>query len=237
MPVTALNWYNISIKAMTQKLFSIIAILFLALSANLFTANAQSEANDPEAKTVLENVQKKYKSLKTFKADFTLTMVNTDTKLNESQKGKIYVKGNKYRVETPEFERISDNVFIWTHYKQEKEVQITDLDPTAGELSPAQLFNFKLKDFKYVMRNGPGSSSSATTEVDLSPLKNNSQYYKIRLTINTKTNTIAKATIFERNGNRFHYELSNLQADLPLDDQFFGFDKSKYPGVEIVDLR
>jgi len=41
----------------------------------------------------------------------------------------------------------------------------------------------------------------------------------------------------ENGGNRYTYTVSNMKTNSPVADNQFLFDKSKYPGVEEVDLR
>ncbi len=214
-----------------------VFIFAFTLLSGLFSVqvDAQNEAFDPEAKLILDKVSKKFKSMKSFKADFTLKMENKDTKINETQKGKLYVKGDKYKIETTDLDRYSDGASIWTFLKSDKEVQITTVDPDSGEISPAQLLNIKPKDFKYILRSPANSDGLA--EVDITPLNTNAPFFKTRLTINTKTNMVTKAIVFERNGSRYTYTIQNSQTDKALEDKFFTFDKSKHVGIEIVDLR
>lgn len=216
----------------TIALFIALVLISGTIASPVF---AQSDAFDPEAKVILDKVAKKFKSLKSFKADFLLKMENTDSKINETQKGKLFLKGNSYKIETSELDRYCDGSSIWTYLKQDKEVQITSVDPESGEISPAQLLNINPKDFKYLLRSPANSAGLA--EVDITPLNSNSPFFKTRLTINTKTNMVTKAIVFERNGSRYTYTIQDPQTGQTIDNSFFVFDKSKHPGAEIVDLR
>lgn len=211
----------------------LLSLLFLLAPNRVF---AQKETNDPQAKQILDKTAQNYKTLKSVKADFTLRITNTDAKVNETQKGKLYLKGDKYKVETNDFERYCDGLSVWTFFKQEREVQINELDPEAGEISPSQLFNIQAKDYRYTLRNGT-IDSKGNTDIDLTPLNKNITFYKIRLTINTKTNLIKRAVVFEKNGTRYTYDIETFVGNQVFDNIFFTFDKSKHPGVDVVDLR
>ncbi|OWY21509.1 outer membrane lipoprotein carrier protein LolA [Sphingobacteriales bacterium UPWRP_1] len=197
---------------------------------------AQNDALDPQAKSILDKVARQYKSFKSVKAEFSLRITNPDAKVNEAQSGKLFLSNDKYKVETADFERYCDGASVWTFFKQEREVQINEVDPESGEISPAQLFNINSKDYKYTMRNG-SVDTKGNTEIDLTPLNRNIAFYKIRLTVNTKTNLIKKAVVFEKNGTRYTYEILNQTGAQPLESKFFIFDSAKHPGVEVVDLR
>jgi outer membrane lipoprotein-sorting protein len=49
--------------------------------------------------------------------------------------------------------------------------------------------------------------------------------------------TIFSTKVLENAGNRYTYTISTMKTNLPLADNIFIFDKSKFPGVEEVDLR
>ena len=85
----------------------IIPVFILALSCFGITAHAQ---NDPKAKAVLDGVSKKVKSLKSLKANFALNLTGgKGGKVNESKKGTVTLKGEKYHVEINGQEIICDS--------------------------------------------------------------------------------------------------------------------------------
>ena len=60
---------------------------------------------------------------------------------------------------------------------------------------------------------------------------------KVRLAIDKAAKTIQSATVFDKNGNRYTYEIKKFTPNVELNDAFFAFDTKKYPGIEVVDLR
>jgi len=45
------------------------------------------------------------------------------------------------------------------------------------------------------------------------------------------------AKVFDKNGNIYTYSIVKFTPNAAVTDDLFSFNKSKYPGVEIVDLR
>jgi len=60
---------------------------------------------------------------------------------------------------------------------------------------------------------------------------------KVRLYVDKVKNQIAKAQTFNKDGNTYILVLKSMKTNVELKDDYFKFDKSKYPGVEINDMR
>jgi len=71
----------------------------------------------------------------------------------------------------------------------------------------------------------------------LTPFDKSKPYFKIKLFIEKATSNIAKAKVFDKNGNRYTYFVSNFTPNPNLPDLFFTFDQKAYAGVEVIDLR
>ena len=224
-----------------MRAFILIALCWCIIATLGTQAHAQSSAEkssveEKKAKIILDKVSKKYRTLKAIAADFTLTIENQEAGVSEKQEGRVYIKGEKYKIATTALDRISDNNSVWTHFKAEEEVQITEFDPEDGDLTPAQLFTIYKKDFSYRLNDELKQGKQVLALIDLTPKDKDMPYYKIRLTINKSTNLITKAKVFEKNTTTVTYELENFDTSKNLSDDFFSFDESN-TDVEIIDLR
>ncbi len=223
-----------------MRIFIVLLTGLLLFSPTLLpTAFAQKTAtkSDPKAKKILDQVSKKYKTLRALKADFTLSIENTDANIKEKQKGRVYIKGNKYKIETDKLDRISDNKSVWTHFKDEEEVQVTEFDPDEGELTPAQLFTIYDRDFIYSLNDEVKERGIAYAMIDLTPKDKSVPYYKVRLTVNKDNSLITRAMVFEKNSTTVVYELGNFNTDVTFEDSFFSFKKDTDSDIEVIDLR
>lgn len=192
---------------------------------------------DIKAKAILEAVSKKVNSLKSLKSDFALHLKGSNGKVNDTKKGTIYMKGPKYRVSLGGQEIICDNKTVWTYIKEANEVQVSNYNPDEQTISPAKLFtNFYDKEYKYKYGGTRKVNGKDADIIELTPIGAGKQFSKIELAID-KTNVIAGGRVWEKGGNEFQYDVNNFKANAPLDDALFTFDKKKYPGVEVVDLR
>ena len=111
-------------------------ILALLLLLSVLSVSAQY---DPKALEILEAMSKKYKAIESFQADISQTLTNEVEKINEEMKGKITVKGEKFRLALPEQEIINDGTTQWTYLPDAKEVNIDTYDPTSDDVNPTSL--------------------------------------------------------------------------------------------------
>ena len=58
-----------------------------------------------------------------------------------------------------------------------------------------------------------------------------SRFYKIRLTIDKEDKTLVNYKVFDKNGNRYLWSVSDFDPSLKLTASHFEFDASDYKGV------
>jgi outer membrane lipoprotein carrier protein len=121
--------------------------LILSLLAAFLTFSVSAQY-DPKALEILDAMSKKYKSIPAFEANIACTLTNDVDKINEEFKGKIAVKGDKYRMVLPEQEVINDGATIWTYLPEAKEVNIDNYDPSSADVNPSKMHEVYKKNFK-----------------------------------------------------------------------------------------
>lgn len=203
----------------------------------VFTALSVSAQYDPKALEILEAMSKKYKSIPAFEANITCNLSNDVDKVNEEFKGKITVKGDKFRMVLPEQEVINNGATIWTYLPEAKEVNIDNYDPTSEDINPSKIHEVYKKGYKYLYLQDKTEGGVMCEEIDLVPEKKDAQYFKIKMFINKKEKTVQSFTLFDKGGNRYKYTVSKFTANAKIEDSFFTFDPKNYPGVEVIDLR
>lgn len=210
------------------------ATLLVGLLLTVFTAQAQQ---DPKAGKILDEMSAKYKALKAFKASFQQTLENPLNKIKETIEGDIVVSGTKFRLKTKGQEVINNGTTMWTYMKAENEVNISDYDPDEDELSPTSIFTLYQKGYKYVYVEQVTEAGVAYDVVELSPEDRSNALIKVRIQVSKKDRSVKSWKMFKKNGNRYTFVIRNFVTNPPVDAMAFNFDKTKYKGVKVVDLR
>ena len=192
---------------------------------------------DPKALEILEAMAKKYKVIPSFEANFSYTLTNDVEKINEEFKGKMTVKGEKYKLTLPEQEVVNNGVTIWTYLPDAKEVNIDNFDPNSDDLNPSKFYDIYKKGYKYLYLEDKADGGVMCELIDLVPEKKDAQYYKVRMSIVKKDKSIQSWTMFDKAGNRYKYLITKFNPSVKVEDTFFTFDVKKFPGVEVIDLR
>jgi len=203
----------------------------------MFVGTVSYSQYDPKALEILEAMSKKYKAITAFEANLTSGMTNETEGVNEEFKGKITVKGDKFRLLLDDQEIINNGTTVWTYLPSAKEVNIDNFDPGSDDVNPTKIFEMYKKGFKYLYLADKTEGGVVCEEIDLVPEKKDAQYFKIKMMIVKKDKSIQSWTMFDKAGNRYKYTITKFTANVKVDDSFFTFDPKKYPGIEVIDLR
>lgn len=192
---------------------------------------------DPKAQEILKGVSTRYKSMKSLSASFKVTTLDQKSKTTDTQTGSLTVKGEKYKLTLKGQEVISDAKTIWTYLKESNEVQVNDASEKSEGISPTNIFTIYEKGFSSRYMGEKTEGAITLQQIELVPDDQKKNYFKIQISINKKEKVISSAKIFEKNGTIYTYLIEKFKADAEAPESLFTFDKTKYPGVEVVDLR
>lgn len=221
-----------------KKFFTSILFVSALLLAGAQTSSNNPVKNDPDAKKVLDAVSAKFKTYKSPQAAFTYKIENAQGKAISTKKGTVKMKGSRYRVSIPGMEIFSDGKTNWNYDKAANEVTVKDVDVNSDELSPQKLFtSFYDKDFLYKLNGEKKEAGKTLQEIEMTPTNKSRPFHKVYLWIDKATKTLFSARILEKTGNRYSYTINSFIPAVTIADADFVFNKSKYPGVEVVDLR
>ena len=90
------------------------------------------------------------------------------------------------------------------------------------------------------MRMGRETCSRLYNVIELQPENPNDPdkiFFRVVLNIDQEDDLIQDWSMYDRAGNVFTYTINGFNPFFEADDDMFVFDASKYPGVEVVDLR
>src|SRR3954469_6051566 len=213
----------------------------IVLISTLFIGTISfSQQNDPAAKKVLDGVSARFKTFKAVQAAFTLRQEDAKGVLLGTKKGTVSMKGSRYRISVAGTgqEIFCDGTNIWTYDKSANEVTITKPDPSASTISMQKLFtSFYDKDFLYKLNGDKVVNKKTLQEIEMTPTDKNKPFHKVYVLVDKQNKTIYSTRILDKSGNVVAYTVNSMNGSANVPDNLFVFDKSKYPGVEVVDLR
>jgi outer membrane lipoprotein-sorting protein len=204
----------------------------------VLSVSLMAQASDPAAKAILDAVSAKFKTFTTVQAGFSYKVENASGKALSSKTGTILMKGTKYRVSFSGQEIFCNGTTVWNYDKAANEVTISKLDASSGMITPQKLFtDFYDKDFRYILNGEKKVGTKNLQEIEMTPLDKSKPFHKVYVQVDKATKTIYSTKVLENAGNRYTYTVTSMKTNAALADNQFVFDKSKYPGVEEVDLR
>lgn len=220
-----------------KKLFTLLGLVSICFVGQAQTGKNPTK-NDPDAKKILDAVSAKFKTYKAPQAIFTYKVENAQGKALSTKKGTVTMKGNRYKVNLEGLEIYSDGTTTWNYDKSTNEVTVDNVSSAASAMTPQKLFtNFYDRDFYYKLNGAKKDGGKTVQEIELTPIDKTRPFHKVYVWIDQNTNTISSAKFLEKTGDRYSYTINSLKGAAAVPDSFFSFDKSKYPGVEVVDLR
>lgn len=220
----------------TLMLAALITTIALAQDSNY----TSPDDSDPEAKVILDKIRKKYDAYQSMEVDFRLDIAFPEQAV-ETQKGKLARQDKKYRMNLGSYGAISDGSSVWIIMHKNKEVQINDM-PEPGEdqsiLSPEAMLNFYDQgEYVYFLTAEMKEKGRLIQQIEFKPLDRYSDYSKLRLTVDKNKTEVVRIKVFVKDGSQYTLWLDKLTPNKSFASNEFSFDKSKYEGYHIEDLR
>jgi len=195
-----------------------------------------AQNTDGGATPIMQALAQKYKSYTSFKFDYTLK-VEKDKKTLSTSSGTLTSKGNKYYCTFKDQTYYCDGKSIWNYQKSTNEVSIFEYDETDNNImNPAKLLANWNKEYKAKFIREEVVDGNYLQIIDLTPIKKQS-FYRVRFKINKVKKTLVSVILYENDNTMYSYHINKMTPNIPVDDAFFVFQASKYPGVDINDMR
>lgn len=208
---------------------SIITAILLIFSCSL------SAQKDPLATEILDRFSDDALSANAIHMKFSLRVHDKIEDIIEESDGQVVIKDNMYRLELPDNIIWFDGSATWTLAPEVREVTVTLPDPEddAFLTSPSSLFDMYKEGFKYrLIEESPKGSV-----IDLYPENPSAVDFSIIRLVIDNQNRLVSAEYKRKDGIDLCVDINeyNLKETYPND--FFTFDPSKYPDVDIIDMR
>ncbi len=203
----------------------------LAFIISIFSIQAQKSA---DAQKLISNLLATAKTT-AIKTNFSLIISEKNPVNSQSGSGTFVIKANKFALEMDEMKVWFDGKTQWSYLIANKEVSITEpTEKELGETNPMAI----LSDYKNKC-NIRFSKTKSTQNyiIEMTPKIKNKDFTKVEVGINKTTENLASIKVINVNGSSTLLSLSNYQKGIKVTDETFAFDKSKFKGVVVNDLR
>ena len=229
--------HNIVSKSLFQKKTTMTRRILLRLAAFFVVLSGFAQNTDGGATELLKKVSSKYQGFTSMQFHYTLKATKDSKTLSTSQ-GDFALKGNKYRTTFSDQTYFCDGASIWNYQKSTNEVSIYEYDAEDDEnmMNPQKILKNWEKQFRAKYIRDEFNNNISTALIDLTP-KTTQSYYRIRLYINKANNQILRIALYDKDNTIYTYHIEQFKSNVTLADSYFVFDKSKYPGVEVNDMR
>ena len=187
---------------------------------------------DKRAQTVLDEMSKSYKALKSYQTTFTYTSAGGP------QKGDLTVKNEKYRLLLGGQEVFTDGKTTSTYVRESNEVNVQDYAAGGnGELNPAQIYTLYKHGFTYRFLKEQNQGGRTVDVIELTPNRQKTPIATVQISVDKADKSIRNWLIINKDGTKTSYTITKFTPNVNVPDSYFIFDKSKHPGVEVIDLR
>ena len=209
-------------------------IIMIMVFANFPSAAQQDE----KARGILDKLAGQTTAAPSIFVDFTILMSSQRDEISEEFEGKITIKDNKYRLSIMGTEIWFDGSSMYTYLPDVNEVIISDPDEDGGLMAnPTELFSIYHEEFRYRLQGEITRNGKRLYEIDLHPLDLNQNFHTVKLFIEHEKYFIHSAVIAGKDNNRYTLVVNDYDNTRQVPDSYFVFDKTDYPGLEVIDMR
>lgn len=201
-----------------------IGIIFLLVFIGVANSFAQQNLTPSQ---ILGKTVDLITSSKGVQADFTI--YNS----GYSGKGVIKSQGTKYNVKLPDVEVWYNGKDLYTYSDRSKETTL--VTPTAEELAESNPLSYVVNASKTYNVSFSTVKKTGKYVLELTP-KAKGEIKRITLTIN-KDYKPEKLVVEPSSGNPISADITSFKTGVTYNSAEFEYPKSKYPKVEVVDLR
>ena len=213
-------------------------VLLLFIIGFLLSAPASAQ-KDSKAKEILDKTSVLLNQSGGISASFTININDAVNNIKESFEGQMFLKGAKFFFDAPEQTVYFDGKTQWVYNKSFDEVSILEPQPQdLKAMNPVLVFELYKTDCDYKYKGEKTDIQKRKVhEISLFPKNKKEEIKQVDMQINPVDNMPVFIQITYNNNMEFRIYITKYQTKLDLPDSQFVFDKSKFPNVEINDLR
>lgn len=206
-------------------------LIILLIISMVGTAQAQNNSQK-----ILDELANRTNAAKNIQVGFSYEMENTEADIHEATEGSLVVSGNKYLLKIAGQEIICDGKTIWTYIADADEVQINEVDEEES-FSPTKLLSSYTDDYDASLEKEYSENGRKYYLMKLKPKDKDSGFDYVHLKIEKEKMQLAAFILYDFDNNVFSYIIKEYLTDIALEENAFTFDETKYPDVDVIDMR
>ena len=211
-----------------NKLFSIALFILASLTV---------QAQDKQAKELLDDVTAKIKSYSNITIDFKYNLNNSKENINQESKGNVIIEGNKYVLNFMGATKIFDGKKSYTIVPEDEEVTVSSAnDKDEKSITPSKMLTFFNSGYKYSMDILQNVKGRKIQYIKLIPNSGKDQRKEVLLGIDIQTKHIYNLIEVGKNGTKSTLTVNSFKTNQPLSKNQFIFVANKYPNYYINKL-
>ena len=209
---------------MKKKIF----LFILLLSHPLLSQNTEA------ARKLLDEASGKISSFKNMKFDFTYVLENRPENIRQETNGSVTISKDLYRINFLGFEQLFDGKMTYTIIPENEEITISDPEEESElGINPSKILTIYKKDYAYQWDIKQNVMGTPVQFIKLIPNEEKKELKYLLLGIDMRSKLIYRLIEIGRYDTRTTLTLKNIKTNINLRDDFFLFDKNKYPDYYI----
>lgn len=189
--------------------------------------------NDPEAAALLEKVAQQIENYQTVSFDFSYSLENLEEQIRQESSGKVWLEGNKYRLEFLGLIQIFDEEKLYTIVPENEEITISTPEQEDAGFNPSKLLYFFKEGYAYQMDIVQNVMGRKIQFIKLIPTEENTEIDYLLLGIDINSLNIYRLIEIGSNGTRTTLTLLSQTDNAKLPEGTFVFQEEDYPGYFI----
>jgi len=216
---------------------NLFLLIFLAsLIPQAFTQTPAERQAEIRGQQMLRTTRDRIKSFQTLRIYFTYNMESTMQNNSETYQGELLLQGDRYIMKLDDNLFISDGVTTWSYLADLNEVYINHFGASEDAITPTALLDDFENRFRARYMRRETHQGKPVEIIDLLPTTPQA-FHKFRVAIDPTNQMLVYTIAYDREGGTFKYTINRFEPNPRVPSNAFSFDASRFPGLEIIDLR
>ena len=203
---------------------------FFSILTFLVTFSTLSYGQTSEkAKAFLDDVSNQVQSYNNISLDFKYSLKNESENIEQSTKGNVYLKGNRYVLNLMGVTRLYDGKKLYTISSEDEEITISNAtDEEEDNITPSKMLTFYKEGYTYKWDKKLPINGRSIQYIKLTPIDSNAEIKYVLLGIDANTKNIYNLIETGKNGSVTTLTVNSFKTNQPLSESLFTFDRNKY---------